>query len=64
MDGLEMKREPKPISISPELAARCDGNDQAQRMDAAFRAMLTVSHSAVMEDTAKRKRARANKNKS
>ena len=54
-----MKSQPKPIQISPELAARCDGNDQAERMDAAFRAVLKVPHSAVLKDTGKRKRARA-----
>lgn len=53
----------KPISISPELAARCDGNDQAERMDAAFRAVLTVPHSAVLQDTEKRKQDRAKKQK-
>jgi hypothetical protein len=54
-----MKRQAKPISIPPELAARCDGNDQAERMDKAFRAVLSTPHSAVMKDTAKRKKARA-----
>lgn len=48
----------KPIRISPELAARCDGPDQAERMDVAFRAILNVPHSAVVKDTAKRARAR------
>jgi hypothetical protein len=56
-----MKRESKPIQITPELAARCEGNNQAERMDAAFRAVLNVPHSAVIKDTAKRKRARAKK---
>jgi hypothetical protein len=54
-----MKRQAKPISIPPELAARCDGNDQAERMDKAFRAVLSTPHSAVMKDTTKRKKARA-----
>jgi len=54
-------KPPKPISIPPELAARCDGNDQAKRMDAAFRAILSTPHSAVTKDTAKRRRARARK---
>jgi hypothetical protein len=51
-------KSPKPMSISPELAARCEGNDQAERMDKAFRAVLSVPHSAVLKDTAKRKRVR------
>ncbi len=54
-----MKSQPKPIQISPELAARCEGNDQAERMEKVFRAVLSVPHSAVLKDTAKRKRARA-----
>jgi hypothetical protein len=59
MDHPTMKlTKPKPISISPELAERCNGNDQAERMDAAFRSVLKVTHSAVLKDTAKRKRAR------
>jgi hypothetical protein len=53
----------KPIQISPELAARCDGNDQAERMDKAFRAVLNTPHSVVVNDTAKRKRERAKNNK-
>jgi hypothetical protein len=56
-----MKSRPKPILISPELAARCDGNDQAERMDKLFRAVLSVPHSAVLKDTAKRKRSRTRK---
>ena len=59
-----MKTAYKPISISPELAARFEGNDQAERMDAAFRAMLKVPHSAVINDTAKRKRVREETNQS
>jgi hypothetical protein len=57
-----MKSQPKLIHISPELAARCDAADQAERMDAVFRAVVTVPHSAVVGDTAKRKRARLKKN--
>jgi nicotinamidase-related amidase len=56
-----MKPSVKPIQISPELAARCDGNDQAKRMDKAVRAVLSTPHSVVTKDTAKRKRAREKK---
>ena len=56
-----MKSTPKPITISPELEARCDGNDQAERMDKVFRAVLSVPHSAVLKDAAKRKRVREEK---
>jgi hypothetical protein len=54
----------KPIQISPELLARCNGPDQAERMDAAFSAVLKVPRSVVLKDTAKRKRARAKKSRS
>jgi hypothetical protein len=57
-------KSPKPMSISPELAAGCEGNDQAERMDNAFRAVLSVPHSAVLKDTAKRKRVRVKKQRS
>jgi len=59
-----MKHQPKPISISPELAARCDRPDAAERMDKMFRAVISVPHSAVLKDEAKRKRARAKKHAS
>ena len=51
----------KPISIPETIAARCDRPDQAERMDRLFRAVLTVPRSAVLKDTAKRKRERATK---
>jgi hypothetical protein len=54
-----MKREPKPIQISPEVAARCDGSDQAERMDALFRAVISVPHSTIVKEEEKWKRARA-----
>jgi hypothetical protein len=41
--GYEMKLQPKPIQISPELAARCEGGDQAERMDKAFRAVALLA---------------------
>ena len=56
-----MKPQSRPIQIPPEIAARCVGPDQSERMDKLFRAVLTVPHSAVLKDTAKRKRKRAKK---
>lgn len=53
---------PKAIDIPPDIAARCDGPDQAERMDGVFRAVISVPHSAVLKDTRKRKAARAKKN--
>ena len=58
LEGEVNKRIQRPITISPELAARCDGNDRTERMGKAFRAVLKTPHSAVMKDTAKRKRER------
>jgi hypothetical protein len=58
-----MKSQPKPISIPPELVARCDGSGQAERMDAALRAVLSVPHSSIVKDAAKRKRAWAKRHK-
>jgi hypothetical protein len=54
-----MKRQPKPIQISPELAARFDGSDQAERMDQLFRAVVSTPRATVSknEDEWKRKRA-------
>jgi hypothetical protein len=46
---------------SAELAAGCDGNNQAEGMDAALGAVLKVPHSAVLKNTAKRRRARTKK---
>lgn len=45
-----MKSHPKPLSISPELAAHCDGPDQDERMDVAFRTVLTVSTASIPKD--------------
>ncbi|MGI8989977.1 MAG: hypothetical protein ACR2I2_10375 [Bryobacteraceae bacterium] len=56
-----MKSEPKPISIPDELAARCDGPNQAERMDQLFRAVISAPRSAVLKEEAKWKRARAKK---
>lgn len=44
-----------------ELAARCEGPDQFENFDRAFRQMLTVPKAAVLKDDAKWKRARAKK---
>jgi hypothetical protein len=56
-------RQPKPINISPELAARCERPDAAERMDQLFRVAISVPHSAVWKEEAKWKRARAKKHK-
>ena len=35
-----MKSQPKTINIPDDIAARCTGPDQAQRMDALFRKVI------------------------
>lgn len=52
-----MKRT-KPIKISPELAARCERADGAERMDKLFRAVIAVPHSAIAEQEKKWQRER------
>ncbi|MDQ2947974.1 MAG: hypothetical protein M3Y27_18910 [Acidobacteriota bacterium] len=43
------------------LAVRCDGPNQFDNFDRAFRATLTVSKAAVLKEEARIKRARAKK---
>jgi hypothetical protein len=56
---------PKPITIPPEIAAKCDGPDQHAAFDRGLRAFLSVPKSAVVkaEKTAKRRKARAQSGK-
>lgn len=44
-----------------ELSARCDGPDQFENFDRAFRHSLTVSKAAVVKEEARQKRLRAKK---
>jgi hypothetical protein len=44
-----------------ELNARCDGQDQFEKFDRAFRASLTVPKSALLKEEARIKRTRARK---
>jgi len=45
-----------PISIPPEIAAKCDGPDQSETFDRGVRLFLSVPKSAVLKDEAKTKR--------
>lgn len=56
-----MKREPKPINIPPDLAARCERPDAAARMDQAFRAIVNAKPSDVAKQEEKWKQTRARK---
>lgn len=51
----------KPIQISPELAARCDGNDQAERMDKLLRAVIVVPRAEIADRESRWKQRQAKK---
>jgi len=55
-DGVSMKPAPTPITISPEIAAKCDAPNQAENFDRGIRAFLAVPKSAVLKEEAKAKR--------
>jgi hypothetical protein len=44
-----------------ELAIRCEGQNQFENFDRAFRRSLTVPKEAILNEQAERKRARARK---
>ena len=47
---------PKRLAIPAEIAAKCDGPNQAARFDAGVRAFLAVPKSAVLKHEARAKR--------
>jgi hypothetical protein len=51
----------KPIVISDELAAKCNGPDQFSRFDQLFRSMIAVPKSAINKEEKKWKRKQAKK---
>ncbi|HEY4360049.1 MAG TPA: hypothetical protein VGN17_03730 [Bryobacteraceae bacterium] len=55
----------KPISIPPDIAARCDGPDQFHNFDALVSALIAVPKSAIVKEEKKyqRKRARIKRSK-
>lgn len=57
----QMNSEPKPISIPPEIAERCDGPNQFEKFDQLFRTVIAVPKSAILKEEAKWKRSRAKK---
>ena len=54
-----MKIESSPITIPPDLAAKCDGPNQFENFDKLFRAVIAVPKAAIDKEEAKWKRARA-----
>jgi hypothetical protein len=55
------KRPPCQAKTMADLNARCDGPNQFENFDRAFRASLTVPKSALLKEEARIKRARARK---
>jgi len=49
------------VETIADLNVRCEGPDQFEKFDRAFRASLTVSKTALLKEEAKLKRARAKK---
>ncbi len=56
-----MKNEPTQAETIAELAARCEGRNQFENFDRAFRKSLTVPKAALLKEEARIKRARARK---
>jgi hypothetical protein len=54
-----VKHQPTPAETIAELAARCDGPDQFQNFDRAFRHSPTLSKDAVLKEEARQKKLRA-----
>jgi hypothetical protein len=52
-------KDPKPITISDELAAQYLEADQAERFDKAVRQILSVPHSEILKREAAYKKASA-----
>jgi len=55
------KRPPSQAETLADLNARCDGPNQFEKFDRAFRASLTVPKAALLKEEARIKRARARK---
>jgi hypothetical protein len=53
--------EPAPITIPPDIAAKCDGPDQFEKFDRLFRGVIAVPKEAIAKEETKWKRARAKK---
>jgi hypothetical protein len=57
-----MKTDPElQAETIAELNARCDGPNQFENFDSAFRRSLTVPKEAILKEEARQKRARAKK---
>ena len=61
MNPLTSGRKPKPIRIPDDIAARCTGPDQAERMDALFRKVIAVPRLAMVKSIFKQEQAHTGK---
>jgi hypothetical protein len=52
-------KEPRPVTISEELLAKCDLPNQAKRFDAAVRKILSVPHAEIVRREEEYKRRSA-----
>ena len=52
---------PAPLTIPPEIAAKCDAPNQAETFDRGVRAFLAVPKSAVLKEEAKTRRKKRTK---
>ncbi|MGH9722349.1 MAG: hypothetical protein ACRD8O_19230 [Bryobacteraceae bacterium] len=55
------QHEDSPFDISPEVAARCTGEGQFERFDAAIRKMIAVPHSEIVKAEKKWKKSQQRK---
>ena len=53
-----MKNEPTQAETIAAISARCDGPDQFQNFDRAFRHSLTIPKAALLKEEARLKRAK------
>jgi len=57
-------KTPRPINISPEVAAKCSGPDQFEKFDNLFRNLIAVPKSTIADREHEWKRAKRKKRNS
>jgi len=58
---VKTQREDKPINLSPETVARCNGPEQFQNFDRMFRSVIAVPKEKIVKEETKWKRKQARK---
>ncbi len=64
METMKPALSPRPIALSPETIAKCDGPDQFKTFDKMFRSVIAVPKATVEKEEAKWKRKREKKRNS